>query len=403
MNVNSLTPKQRYILDFITSFLEQKNYAPSLEEIAKHFRLSSVSTVHQYIETLQKKGFLNKADHKQRAIEPIIEELEIPVLGYVSAGEPMELIPSSKSVKVPKSIFSRFSQDLLIQGIVIDVIRKDTPTSEKTFRYKNNFDAIINTIIEADCLKVMKDIPDKSIDMILCDLPYGTTQNQWDSVIPLDKLWKQYERIIKEDGVIVLTAQGLFSAKLMLSNPKLFKYKIVWEKSKPTNFLNAKKQPLRKHEDILIFYKKQPHYNPQMTDGEPYNKGYRKNQLTGSYGDFGVVEVKSDGKRYPTDVVYFKTAESEGTVYHPTQKPVALGRYLIKTFTNPGDIVLDNTCGSGSFLVAAILEGRKFIGIEKNQGVYMFKNKRIDYIEVCKQRIHEAEEAYRTELNKLKL
>jgi len=248
-----------------------------------------------------------------------------------------------------------------------------------------------NKVIEGDCLEVMKYIPSNSIDMVLCDLPYGTTQNQWDSVIPLDQLWKHYERIIKNRGVIVLTGQGLFTAKLMLSNPKLFKYKIVWIKSKPTNFLNAKKQPLRKHEDILVFYKNQPTYNPQMSNGEPYNKGFRKDQLTGSYGDFKTVEVKSDGKRYPTDLVYFKTAESEGEVYHPTQKPVELGRYLIRTFTKEGDTVLDNTCGSGSFLVAAVLEGRKFIGIEKNQEVYLFKRHRIDYIEVCNKRIKEAE------------
>ena len=206
-----------------------------------------------------------------------------------------------------------------------------------------------------------------------------------------------------DNGVIALTAQGLFSAKLMLSNPKLFKYKIVWVKSKPTNFLNTKKQPLRKHEDVLIFYKQQPNYNPQMAKGEPYNKGFRKDQLTGSYGDFKTVEVKSNGERYPTDVVYFKTAESEGLVYHPTQKPIELGRYLIRTYTNPGDIVLDNTCGSGSFLVSAVLEGRKFIGIEKNQEVYLFKKNRVDYIEICKQRIKEAETQYKAESNRIKL
>ncbi len=250
----------------------------------------------------------------------------------------------------------------------------------------------INQVIEGDCLDVMEEIPSNSIDMVLCDLPYGTTQNHWDSVIPLDQLWKHYERIIKDKGVIALTAQGLFSAKLMLSNPRLFKYKIAWIKSKPTNFLNAKKQPLRKHEDLLIFYKQQPHYAPQMTKGEPYNKGFRKDQLTGSYGDFRTVEVKSNGDRYPTDVVYFKTAESEGPVYHPTQKPVELGRYLIKTFTKPGDIVLDNTCGSGSFLVSAVLEGRKFIGIEKNQEVYLFRKNKVDYIEVCRDRIKQAQE-----------
>lgn len=251
---------------------------------------------------------------------------------------------------------------------------------------------LLNQVHCGDCLKVMQKIPDKSIDMILCDLPYGTTQNKWDSVIPLNKLWKQYERIIKDNGAIVLTSQGVFTAKLILSNEKLFKYKIVWEKSKSTNFLNAKKQPLRKHEDICVFYKKQPIYNPQMTQGDAYNKGIRKNQLTGSYGDFKPVEVKSNGERYPTDIIYFKTAESEshGDVFHPTQKPVDLGRYLIRTYTNPGEIILDNTCGSGSFLVSAILENRQFIGIEKNHEVHLFKDKNIDYIEVCNDRISKA-------------
>lgn len=255
---------------------------------------------------------------------------------------------------------------------------------------KKNIDNLINKVICGDCLVEMKKIPDKSIDMILCDLPYGTTQNKWDSVIPLNKLWKEYERIIKDNGAIVLTSQGIFTAKLILSNEKLFKYKIVWEKSKPTNFLNAKKQPLRKHEDICVFYKKQPLYNPQMSEGEAYNKGFRKNQLTGSYGDFKSVEVKSNGERYPTDIVYFKTAESEGEVFHPTQKPIELGRYLIKTFTKEGDIILDNTCGSGSFLVSAVLEKRNFIGIEKNHEVHRFKNKEIDYIKVTEDRITEA-------------
>ena len=249
-----------------------------------------------------------------------------------------------------------------------------------------------NRVLCGDCLDIMQNIPDKSIDMILCDLPYGTTQNKWDSVIPLDELWKQYHRIIKDNGAIVLTAQGIFTAKLILSNEKNFKYKIVWEKSKSTNFLNAKKQPLRKHEDICVFYKKQPKYSPQMREGEAYDKGIRKDQLTGSYGDFKPIEVKSSGGRYPVDIVYFKTAESEGEVYHPTQKPVELGRYLIKTYTNEGDIVLDNTCGSGSFLVSAVLEKRKFIGIEKNHKVHLFKKKKIDYIEICEKRIKKAYE-----------
>ncbi len=247
---------------------------------------------------------------------------------------------------------------------------------------------MVNDLYEEDCLECMKRIPDASIDMILCDLPYGMTQNKWDSYIPLDKLWNQYLRIIKQNGAIVLTSQGLFTAKLIMSQEKYFKYKWVWEKSKPTNFLNAKKQPLRKYEDICVFYKKQPTYNPQMKLGEPYDKGIRKNQLSGSYGDFDPVHVKSKGERYPTDIIYFKTAENEGKVVHPTQKPVALGRYLIRTYTMPGDVVLDNAFGSGSFLVAALEEGRNFIGIEKNENVELFKKEDIDYIEVAKQRLY---------------
>ena len=291
----------------------------------------------------------------------------------------------------------------------------------------------INKVYNEDCLIGMQKIKDKSIDMILCDLPYGTTQNKWDSIIPLNDyieieiknkivcmneneyklycfennipleifkirwkekskkgLWTHYKRIIKDNGVIILTSQGNFTSKLISSNEEMFKYKIIWEKSKSTNFLNSKKQPLRKHEDICVFYKKQPTYNPQMSEGEAYNKGTRKNQLTGSYGDFKPVEVKSNGERYPTDIVYFKTAESEGEVYHPTQKPVELGKYLIKTFTNEGDVILDNTCGSGSFLVSAILEKRNFIGFEKNENVELFKKDDICYIDICNNRIKKA-------------
>lgn len=242
-------------------------------------------------------------------------------------------------------------------------------------------------LIEGDCLEVLAHVPDDSIDMVLCDLPYGTTQNKWDSVIDLDALWKQYRRVVKNNGAIILTSQGIFTAKLILSNEREFKYKIVWEKSKSTNFLNAKKQPLRKHEDICVFYRRQPVYNPQMGTGVAYNKGKRKNQLSGSYGDFGPIEVMSEGTRYPTDVVYFKTAESEGKVVHPTQKPVALGRYLIRTYSNPGDVVLDNASGSGSFLLAARQEGRKFIGIEKNQNGQMFRKEPADYIDLTLKRL----------------
>lgn len=293
-----------------------------------------------------------------------------------------------------------------------------------------NFNEMINNVIQGDCLDVMKDLPDSSIDMILCDLPYGATRNKWDSIIPLTDyisiddsttmnqeeyllyaykkglsykdaqkywknnykkgLWTEYKRVIKANGAIVLTSNELFTSQLISTNPDMFKYRWVWKKSKATNFLNAKKQPLRKFEDVCVFYSKQPTYNPQMTQGEAYDKGIRKNQLTGSYGDFRPVHVQSDGLRYPTDVVYFKTAESEGQVYHATQKPVELGRYLIRTYTNENDIVLDNTCGSGSFLVAAAIEKRRYIGIEKNQDVESFKKNDLDCISLCKKRISEA-------------
>ena len=248
-------------------------------------------------------------------------------------------------------------------------------------------------IYKGDCLEVMKRLKNASVDMILCDLPYGTTQNKWDSVIPLEELWEQYQRIIKPNGVIALTSQGIFTARLILSNEAWFRYKFVWVKSKPTNFLNARRQPLRQHEDICIFYGSQPNYRPVMSKGEPYNKGTRKVQYTGSYGDFRPVQVKSDGERFPTDTLYCKTAESEagGRVWHPTQKPVALGRYLIRMFTGEGDVVLDNAFGSGSFLVAAALEGRRFIGIEKNEEVHLFKEKRIDYMKVARERLAEVE------------
>ena len=248
----------------------------------------------------------------------------------------------------------------------------------------------VNRLLEGDCLSRLTELPDDSIHLILCDLPYGTTQNKWDSVIDLKNLWTQYRRVLAPGGAVVLTSQGPFTARLILSNEAWFKYKLVWVKSKATNFLNAKKQPLRRHEDVCVFYPKQPVYHPQMQPGTEYDKGVRKNQLTGSYGDFDPVRVRSKGQRYPTDVVYFKTAESEGQVWHPTQKPVALGRYMVRTFTEPGQVVLDNAFGSGSFLVAAVAEGRNFIGIERNNQESQFKTQPVDLIDVAHRRLTEA-------------
>lgn len=244
-------------------------------------------------------------------------------------------------------------------------------------------------LYQGDCLDVMRHLAPASIDLILCDLPYGTTQNRWDSVIPLEPLWEQYKRIIKPSGAIILTSQGAFTARLIVSNEAWFRYKVVWEKSKPTNFLNAKRQPLRKHEDVCVFYSGKPVYHPQMSAGEPYDKGVRKAQQTGSYGDFAPVRVASTGQRYPTDIVRFKTAESEPerTVWHPTQKTVELGRYFVRTYSDPGALVLDSAFGSGSFLVAAQREGRRFIGIEKNEDTDLFKGERVDCLAVAATRL----------------
>ena len=234
-------------------------------------------------------------------------------------------------------------------------------------------------LYQGDCLEVMDKLIESGlkVDAIITDPPYGTTQNKWDSVISLDEMWNRINKLIKSNGAIVFTSQSIFTAKLILSNEKWFKYKLVWEKSKATNFLNAKKQPLRKHEDICVFYNKQPTYNPQMREGKPYDKGVRKDQLTGSYGDFNPVHVKSEGKRYPTDVVYFKTAESEGKVYHSTQKPVKLMEYLIKTYTDENDLVLDFTMGSGSTGVACMNTNRRFIGIELDENYFNIAKNRI--------------------------
>jgi len=267
--------------------------------------------------------------------------------------------------------------------------RKSNADTTAACERQEKVQPLANTLFEGDCLEVFSKIPDSSVNLILCDLPYGTTQNRWDSVIDLTELWKHYKRVLAPKGLVVLTSQGIFTARLILSNEQWFKYKIVWEKSKPTNFLNAKKQPLRKHEDICIFYKEPSTYNPQMSAGRPYDKGIRKNQLSGSYGDFSPAHVRIDGERYPNDIVYFKTAESESerSVWHPTQKPVDLGRYLVRTYSNEGDIVLDNAFGSGSFLVAAAIEKRRFIGIERNEEVHLFKNAHIDYVELAGERL----------------
>jgi DNA modification methylase len=218
------------------------------------------------------------------------------------------------------------------------------------------------------------------IDLILTDPPYGTTQCKWDSIIPLDTMWDKLKKLRNDNTPIVLFGSEPFSNYLRMSNIKEYKYDWIWEKSKATNFLNAKKQPLRAYENISVFYNKQPIYNPQMTQGDRYNKGIRKQQTDDDvYGKFNQVKVEnSDGLRYPRNVIYFKTAESEGKTHHKTQKPVALLEYLIKTYANEGDLVLDFTMGSGSTGVACVNTNRKFIGIELDEKYYNIAKDRIN-------------------------
>ena len=217
-----------------------------------------------------------------------------------------------------------------------------------------------------DCLELLPDIEDNSIDMILTDLPYGTTQCKWDVIIPFNPLWNQYKRIIKDNGAIVLTASQPFTSALVMSNTEMFRYSLVWEKSKATGFLNANRMPLKAHEDILVFSKKQTVYNPQKTKGIPYNKGVRKEQTANDiYGQFDRKHVKNkSGDRFPRSVQYFKTAESEGKTIHKVQKPISLAEYLIKTYTNEGDTVHDSCMGSGWSLNACRNLNRNYIGFE---------------------------------------
>lgn len=236
-------------------------------------------------------------------------------------------------------------------------------------------------------MEVMKSVPDRSIDMILCDLPYGITHNHWDSVIPIDKLWEQYKRIIKTNGVIALFADGIFMAKLMLSNEKMWKYNLIWNKVLPSGFLNANRQPLRSHEEIVIFYNKQPTYNPQKTIGNPnHGKGKGKSSTNNNYNKYNFQDNKQSlgNMKHPKSILTFPK-EHPSKMVHPTQKSVQLCEYLIKTYTNEGETVLDNCMGSGTTGIACRNTGRKFIGIELEENYFRIAEARIkggnDYVE----------------------
>ena len=234
-----------------------------------------------------------------------------------------------------------------------------------------------------DCLERMSEIEDNSVDMVCADLPYGTTACTWDSIIPLEPLWAHYKRVCKPNAAIILTAAQPFTSALISSNPRWFKYEWIWSKNKSTNFLNSKRQPLRSHESVLAFYDKQCTYNPQKTTGHKPVNSYTKHTSDGSTVRSTQKGFSGGGstERFPTSVLEFAVVNQDGSSdvgnFHPSQKPLALIEYLLSTYSNPGDVVLDNTMGSGTCGVAAINLGRKFIGVEKDE----------DYFERAKSRL----------------
>ena len=231
----------------------------------------------------------------------------------------------------------------------------------------------IDKIYNEDCLEGMKRIADGAVDCIITDLPYevlndGNPNAQWDKMIPLDKMWEQFNRVIKDDGAILLFGQGMFTADLMQSNRKMWRYNLIWDKCRPGGFLNANRMPLRQHEDIVVFYKTLPTYNPQMIkDGQKHHRGDQSSKANNVYGKFKTMERSFSDEKYPISIIPFLKEVKAGMTNHPTEKPVDLLRYLILTYSNEGDTILDATIGSGTTAVAALMEKRHFIGFETNK------------------------------------
>ncbi|MCF7541857.1 DNA-methyltransferase [Pseudomonas petrae] len=227
-----------------------------------------------------------------------------------------------------------------------------------------------------DCLDVMRSLPDACVDMVLADLPYGTTQCAWDVIIPFAPLWEQYLRIAKPEAAIVLCAAQPFASLMVSSNTRDYKYEWIWEKGAATGFLNAKKQPLRAHESAQVFYRKQPVYNPRMTTGHERKTSKRKSVESECYGKALQLTEYDSTERYPRSVQFF-SSDKQTASYHPTQKPVAWMEFLVSTYTHPGQVVLDNTMGSGTTGVACILTGRRFIGIERDEAIFKTASDRL--------------------------
>lgn len=220
----------------------------------------------------------------------------------------------------------------------------------------------LNQVLTGDCLDLLARLPDESVDLVLCDLPYGTTRNKWDSVIDLDELWSQYHRVATPQAAVVLTAAQPFTSTLVMSNPREFKIEWIWAKTIGSGQLNIRHQPLRTHESVLVFYRARPTYHPQMVPGEPYAFTRKATYEGPGYNRQRDVEVSNSGVRYPKTVLEIPNPRIKGG--HPTQKPVALFEYFIRTYSNPGDVVLDNCAGAGTAAVAAVNTNRQFIAME---------------------------------------
>ena len=246
----------------------------------------------------------------------------------------------------------------------------------------------IDEIHLGDCLELMTEIPDKSVDMICCDLPYEVLNKDseggsWDTIIPFKPLWEQYERVIKDNGAIVLFAQGMFTAQLMMSNPKLWRYNLIWDKGRATGFLNANRMPLRYHEDVCVFYKTLPTYNPQMEDlngrrpNNPQGNGVHK-ETNRCYGKVKRIDPTYENKKFPRSIINISAVHCGEGQFHPVQKPIDLIRYLIRTYSNEGELILDNCSGSGTTAIACVMEKRHFICIEKNPEYWEKSVKRLN-------------------------
>ena len=228
-----------------------------------------------------------------------------------------------------------------------------------------------------DCLDILPTLADESVDSVICDPPYGTTQNKWDSLIPLDLLWPELRRVTKKTSKIIVMAAQPFASTLIMSNPKEFRYELIWDKVLSVGFLDANRKPLKRHENIIVFYRARGIYNPQKTPGEPYKRG--KKALTPTYGAFEQYSSENvSGDRFPTSIVQISNANRNKKWGHPTQKPIELMEYLVKTYTNPGDVVLDFAMGSATTGEACLNLGRSFIGIDKE----------LKYYDIARERLH---------------